>query len=166
MPKATINGVNIYYEVHGQGDPLVLLHHGTGSIKMWEELLPGFAAEYKVISYDRRGFGNSDKGENFRDYYRSEQYILNSIKELSLLLDYLDIKEKVYILGQCEGGAVGFHYVAQNPDMVKAIAISSTMCCRKHQTRASSTQDHIQKDPKDQIQEKSLGFKKKQTKAH
>jgi len=138
MPKVNNNGVNIYYEVHGQGEPLILLHHGAGSTKMWEEVLPGFAAKYKVISYDRRGFGNSDQGEHFRDYYRSEQYILNSVRELSILLEYLDIKNKMYLLGQCEGGAVGFHYAAQNPDRVKAIAISSTMCCSKAGTSQPS----------------------------
>jgi 3-oxoadipate enol-lactonase len=131
MPKVNNNEVNIYYEVQGQGEPLVLLHHGAGSTRMWEDVLTGFTARYKVISYDRRGFGNSDKGEDFRDYYRSEQYILNSVRELSILVEYLDVKNKMYFLGQCEGGAIGFHYAAQNPDKVKAIAISSTMCCAK-----------------------------------
>lgn len=128
MPKANISGVNIYYEVHGQGQPLVLVHHGTGSTKMWEHLLPGFADKYKVILYDRRGFGRSDK-EDFRNYYKSEQYTTNSVRELSILLEYLDIKSKVYILGQCEGGVIVFHFAARNPDIVKAIAVSSTMCC-------------------------------------
>lgn len=131
MPKVNINGVNIYYEVHGQGEPLVLLHHGIGCTEMWGEVLPGFAASYKVILYDRRGFGRSDKGENFRDYYLSEQYNQNSVTELSSLLKYLDIKDKIYVIGQCEGGAVAFHYTAQNPDRVKAIAISSTLCYSK-----------------------------------
>ena len=74
MPKVKIDGADIYYEVHGQGEPLLLLHHGMGCTKMWEKLLPGLAEKYKVIVYDRRGFGGSDKGDNFRDYYRSKQY--------------------------------------------------------------------------------------------
>jgi len=91
-------------------------------------LLGGFTARYKVISYDRRGFGRSEKGENFRDYYRSEQYTQNSVRELSILLEHLHIKDRLYIIGQCEGGVVGFHYAVQNPDRVAAIAISSTLC--------------------------------------
>ncbi len=129
MPKVNINGVNIYYEVHGQGEPLILLHHGFGSTRMWEDLLPGFAAKYEVVSYDRRGFGQSDEGENFQDYYRSEQYTENSVKELSMLLEYLNIKGQICVLGQCEGGVIGFYYTAQHPHRVKAIAISSTLCC-------------------------------------
>jgi len=131
MPKININGVNIHYEVHGQGEPLILLHHGFGSTKMWEDLLPGFAAKYKVVSYDRRGFGESDKGENFWDYYRSGQYNQNSVKELAILLEYLNIKNEIRLLGQCEGGVIGFYYVAQYPQRVKAIAISSTLCYSK-----------------------------------
>ena len=40
MPNTNINGANIYYEIHGEGEPLVMLHHGTGSIRMWKKLLP------------------------------------------------------------------------------------------------------------------------------
>jgi 3-oxoadipate enol-lactonase len=137
MPKTNILGTDIYYEIHGQGEPLVLLHHGMGSVNMWEELLPGFASGYKVIMYDRKGFGKSGR-ENFRDYYRSNRYTQDSVEELSELLDFLDIKDKIYLLCQCEGGVTGFHYAAQNPDRVKAIAISSTMCCSRTETSRSS----------------------------
>ncbi len=146
MPEVTINGVNIYYEVHGKGEPLILLHHGMGSVRMWEKLLPGFVAGYKVISYDRRGFGNSGK-EDFREYYRSEQYTPNSVYELSTLIEYLGIKNKVYLLCQCEGGVIGFHYAAQNPDKVKAIAISSTMCCSKGKTSQPIQSSESKKRP-------------------
>jgi pimeloyl-ACP methyl ester carboxylesterase len=131
MANVSIAGVNIYYEVHGRGEPLILLHHGFGSTKMWEDLLPGFAAKYKVVSYDRRGFGESDKGEHFPDYYRSEQYNRNSIEELSILLEYLNIKDEIRLLGQCEGGVIGFYYAAHYPQKVKAVAISSTLCYSK-----------------------------------
>lgn len=147
MPKANIDGIDIYYEVHGKGEPLVLLHHGTGSVKMWDELLSRFTAGYRVILYDRRGFGNSEKGENFRNYYTSEKYIPNSVRELSILLECLDIRDKVYILGQCEGGAIGFHYAAEYPDMVKAIAISSTMCCSKVTTPQPSPSKESKNPP-------------------
>ncbi len=128
MPTVSIAGVNIYYEVHGQGEPLVLVHHGTGSTKMWEHLLPGFVDKYKVIIYDRKGFGRSGK-EGFEQYYKSDQYTENSIRELSLLLQYLNIKDKIHILGQCEGGVIVVHFAARYPDLVNALAISSTNCC-------------------------------------
>lgn len=128
MPIVSIGEVDIYYEIHGEGEPLILMHHGMGSTRMWKNLLPGFAAGYKVIAYDRRGFGRSGK-EDFRGYYRSDDYVQNSVCELSTLLEHLDIKDNVYIVGQCEAGVTGFHYTTQYPDRIKAIAISSTMCC-------------------------------------
>jgi pimeloyl-ACP methyl ester carboxylesterase len=137
MPYTKIDGIDIYYEIHGQGEPLVLLHHGTASIVMWEKLLPGFASRYRVIMYDRRGFGKSGK-EGFPEYYKNPKYTQNSVDEMSEFLDYLDLKEKFYLLCQCEGGVTGFHYAAQHPDKVKAIAISSTMCCSNAEASRSS----------------------------
>ena len=128
MSKINIDGIDIYYEVHGEGEPLMLLHHGTGCTRIWDNLLSGFTDRFKTILYDRRGFGRSDNGDNFRAYYRSKEYNRNSVREMSLLLEHLNIKGKLYIVGQCEGGVVGFHYARQNPEKVAAIAVSSTMC--------------------------------------
>ncbi len=128
MPVAGIAGGSIYYEIHGQGEPLVLVHHGTGSTRMWEHLLSRFADKYTVILYDRKGFGRSDK-KDFPDCYKSDDYTRNSVKELSDLLQYLNIKDKLYILGQCEGGVIVAHFAARYPELIKAIAISSTNCC-------------------------------------
>jgi pimeloyl-ACP methyl ester carboxylesterase len=146
MPKINIDGVDIYYEIHGEGEPLVLMHHGMGSSRMWDKLLPGFAEKYKVIVYDRRGFGQSGK-EDFRDYYRGDDYVPDSVGELSLLLRCLDINEKVFILGQCEAGVTGFHYAAENPEGVKAIAISSTMCCSRGGTPQPSLPSESRERP-------------------
>jgi pimeloyl-ACP methyl ester carboxylesterase len=131
MPKANINGVNIYYEIHGQGQPLVLIHHGIGSTRMWEEFIPVAASSYKVIVYDRIGFGRSDKGKNFRDYYLGDHYSEDSIKELSGLLEHLNIKQNIRLIGQCEGGVLAFLYAVYNPNAVAAIVASTTLCYSK-----------------------------------
>jgi pimeloyl-ACP methyl ester carboxylesterase len=137
LPIVRIAGVDIYYEIQGHGEPLVLVHHGTGSTKMWEHLLPRFADKYRVILYDRKGFGRSGK-EGFRDYYMSDDYTTNSVTELSDLLQYLNIKDRLYILGQCEGGVIVAHFAARYPDSVKAIAISSTNTCSSAATSQPS----------------------------
>ncbi|MDY6881987.1 MAG: alpha/beta hydrolase [Desulfatiglans sp.] len=131
MPRQRIEGVDIYYEVHGDGDPLILIHHGIGCTRMWEKFLPAFSKCYKVIVYDRRGFGKSEKGEGFRDYYLNDQYNPKSIHELSVLLRHLDVDKPINIVGQCEGGAVGFHFAAEYPERVRAIVSSSTLCYSK-----------------------------------
>lgn len=128
MPTTCINGLEIYYEVHGEGEPLILIHHGFGCTKMWEDVLAYFTEKYKVIMYDRRGFGKSERGGHFREYYLSEQYCDNSVKELAALLEHLDIQDRINIVGQCEGGAIGFHYTVEHPDKVKTIVAASTLC--------------------------------------
>ncbi len=66
MPVADINGINLYYEIQGYGDPVLLLHHGFGCTKMWNKVIPALVQNgYKTICYDRRGYGQSDQGEDF-----------------------------------------------------------------------------------------------------
>ncbi|MDP2647293.1 MAG: alpha/beta hydrolase [Desulfobacterales bacterium] len=128
MPKAKIHGVDIYYEVQGDGETIVLLHHGMGCTGIWEKLIPGFKKKYRTITYDRRGFGKSDPGENFRDYYINDRYCQQSVQELTGLLDHLQVSGRVHVIGQCEGGAIGFHFATCHPDRIKTITASSTLC--------------------------------------
>lgn len=63
MPFEKVNGLHLYYEVHGEGEVIVLLHHGFGSAKIWTGIYPQFVAQgFKVVMYDRRGFGRSEGG--------------------------------------------------------------------------------------------------------
>src|SRR5437773_8990459 len=57
MPYATVNGLNMYYEIHGAGPPLLLLHGGTGSIP--EEWIPFFAPVFQVIAMEQMGHGRT-----------------------------------------------------------------------------------------------------------
>ena len=59
MPFANINGIELYYEVHGEGPALVLAHGGGGSHLSWWQQVPEFSQTYKVITFDHRSFGHS-----------------------------------------------------------------------------------------------------------
>ena len=75
VPFADINGINLYYEIQGFGDPVLLLHHGFGCTKMWDKLVPRLVEQgYKTICYDRRGFGQSEQGEGFDEFYVSDEF--------------------------------------------------------------------------------------------
>lgn len=128
MPFAEIRGKNVYYEVHGEGEPILLLHHGFSSGRMWDGIYPGLVgAGYKVVLYDRRGYGQSEPGNDFEEFYVSDRYCPESVEELAALCDRLDIRS-FNIVGQCEGGVVGVYYAERFPGQVRALAISSTMC--------------------------------------
>ena len=82
MPFAKIDGVNIYYEVHGHGQPVVFLHHGFGSTKIWKHIYPSLVEKgFSNIMYDRRGYGQSEKGSDLQKYYLSDKFRPESVVE-------------------------------------------------------------------------------------
>jgi len=123
-----IKGVNIYYEIHGDGDSIVLLHHGFGCSKMWKDIYTSLVVKgYRVIIYDRRGYGQSEQGTGFEKYYVDDNFRSESIKELSILMKILNIKS-FHIVGQCEGGVIAIDYAVKYPDQINTVVISSTQC--------------------------------------
>lgn len=128
MPVAEINGIKLHYEIQGYGDPVLLLHHGFGCSKMWDKTVASLVEQgYKTVCYDRRGFGQSEQGASFEDFYVSDRYRPESVDELESLRDWLGI-DSFHIVGQCEGGVVAVDYAARYPHRVKSIVISSTLC--------------------------------------
>ncbi len=128
MAFTDINGMKIYYEIHGNGETIVLLHHGFGCAKMWKDICPPLLEKgYQVVMYDRRGYGRSDDKKNFREFYVSDRFRPESINELNQMMDFLQINS-FHLVGQCEGGVVAVDYAAEFPGRVKTIATSSTQC--------------------------------------
>jgi pimeloyl-ACP methyl ester carboxylesterase len=128
LPIADIDGTNRYYEIHGQGEPLLLLHHGFGCTKIWDKIVPSLVENgYKTICYDRRGYGQSDHGERFWDFYLSDEFRPESVRELESLRHWLGV-DSFHVVGQCEGGVVAVDYAAKYPERVKNVVISSTLC--------------------------------------
>ncbi|MGD8967026.1 MAG: alpha/beta fold hydrolase, partial [Anaerolineae bacterium] len=63
MPKAHANGIDIYYEIHGSGDPLILINGLGYDLWMWHKMVPGLTEHFQVIVFDNRGVGQTDKPE-------------------------------------------------------------------------------------------------------
>ena len=128
MPFEKVNNLHVYYEVHGEGQPVIMMHHGFGSTKIWKGIYPQFVAEgYKVVLYDRRGYGRSEPGHDFQEFYESDRYVPESAEELRVLKEILGIGE-CHLVGQCEGGVVGAEYAARYPQEVKTLTTASTQC--------------------------------------
>ncbi len=131
MPVERINGVPIYYECHGEnGDKgaIVLLHHGFGCTKIWKEIYPRLAEKgYRILMYDRRGYGRSEEGSGFMEFYVSDRFRSESVEEMRTLVAAMGIK-RFHVIGQCEGGVVAADYAARHPNQVESMVISSTQC--------------------------------------
>jgi len=61
MAKVSVNGCEFYYEVHGQGDPLVLIMGLRRNVEWWYRQIPALSKHFQVIAFDNRGAGRSDK---------------------------------------------------------------------------------------------------------
>ncbi len=129
MPFESVNGIKIYYENYGKGDEkgtILLLHHGFGCVKTWEEISPRFVdGGYRVIMYDRRGYGRSEKGPGFMDFYVSDRFRPEGVEEMAALMNFFGI-DRFHVIGQCEGGVVGVDYAEKFPDQIQTMVIAST----------------------------------------
>lgn len=128
MPMLKIDGLDTYYETHGQGETLVLLHNGFACAMMWEGIYGMLVQEgFRVLMYDRRGFGRSDGGADFARYYRGARFREQSVSAMDQLVTQLGI-ERFHIVGQCEGGVVGVDYAVRYPERVRTLVTASTLC--------------------------------------
>jgi pimeloyl-ACP methyl ester carboxylesterase len=130
MPFETINNHKIYFEIHGETEEtVVLLHHGFGSTKIWKGIYPALVSNgFKVLMFDRRGFGRSEEGSDFQEFYENEiRYRTESVGELRQLISLFDIGP-CHLLGQCEGGVVGVDYAVAYPEDVLSLTAASTQC--------------------------------------
>ena len=128
MPFLTVDGLSTYYESHGNGDTIVLLHNGFSCTKMWKDIVPGLvAAGYRVVLFDRRGYGRSDPGPDFEAFYTGDGFRRAAVDHMASLMGQLGL-HRFHIVGQCEGGVVGVDYAVRHPGQVATLTTASTMC--------------------------------------
>lgn len=119
MPTATVNNMDIYYEQHGQGEPLLLITGYGADHLMWTNVLPSLAAKYQVTVIDNRDCGLSQQQAD-RDYS-----ILDMAVDTAQLLEYLKIK-KTHVIGHSMGGAIAQELALHYPDKVQKLMLYAT----------------------------------------
>ncbi len=123
MPQETINGYKMHYEVHGQGDVLVMIHGGLGGGEGSAAMVDNFAASYsdrfQIIFYDRRAAGRS---ETPADGYSMG----NQVEDLRALLQRLGVS-RAHVLGSSGGGPIALGMALDHPDMVDTLLLINTM---------------------------------------
>ncbi|GAC1398339.1 MAG: alpha/beta hydrolase [Ktedonobacteraceae bacterium] len=108
---AEVNGTRLYYEVVGEGHPLMLIHGGLVDRRLWDDQFDAFAQHYRVLRYDVRGFGNSSVPTH-GDF--------TMVDDLYHLLKFLGI-EKTYLMGLSMGGGIAIDFTLAYPEMVDAL---------------------------------------------
>ncbi|MBI4339319.1 MAG: alpha/beta hydrolase [Chloroflexi bacterium] len=118
MPKVSVNGVNIFYEVTGTGVPLVWSHELAGDHRSWDAQVNYFSRRYQVITYNDRGYPPSDVPVGDA-HYSQEQ----SVDDLYKLLLYLGIGQ-AYVGGLSMGGGLALVFGLAHPEMCRALIIA------------------------------------------
>jgi len=107
-----VEGGQIYYEVAGEGHPLVLIHAGVAHLDMWNYQWEAFTQRYRCIRYDTRGFGRSKTD--------SEEVSFSNRQDLYDLLKHLGV-DKTYVMGVSRGGQIATDFTLERPEMVDAL---------------------------------------------
>ncbi|MFG3579047.1 alpha/beta fold hydrolase [Micromonospora chersina] len=123
MTYADVNGVRLWYEVHGTGRPLVLLHGGYGSTEMFAPVLPHLVTRRHVVAVDLQGHGRT------ADVDRPLRYE-SMAEDVAALLRHLDLPA-ADVLGYSLGGGVALRAAIQHPQLVRRLVLVSTPCRRQ-----------------------------------
>ena len=115
MPAITINGINLYYEEQGAGEPVLFIHGLGSSGQDWELQAAAFSPHYRVITYDLRGHGRSDKPAG---PYSMTQFA----GDAAALLQSLGIAS-AHVVGLSLGGGVAFQLAVDQPALVRSLTI-------------------------------------------
>ena len=117
---APVNGIKVYYEVYGEGKPIVLLHGAFYTIGMnWGQLIPELSKTRKVIAIEMQGHGHTPFSER-------KLSITTLASDVEKIMDYLKI-DSADIAGYSMGGSVAYQFAVQNPKRLrKLVIISST----------------------------------------
>ncbi len=121
MAYATINGIEINYELHGSdGEPLVLVHGYTGDLTDWRRQLPEFAPTNRVLIMDHRGHGQSEAPKD-----RSSYSVLQMADDVEALVSEVGF-DRYHLLGHSMGGAVVQEIALRHPGRLMSLTLEDT----------------------------------------
>lgn len=118
MPTVNANNIAIYYEIHGAGEPLMLISGLNSDHTLYRGIVPQLAERYQVIVFDNRGVGQTEKPDI--------PYSIEMMAEDTAgLLSVLGI-ERAHILGASMGGRIAVALALQHPELVESLILVST----------------------------------------
>ena len=109
---AKVNAESLYYEIAGEGPPLVLIHGWSLNLRMWDPQVAAWSRQFRVIRYDRRGFGKSSGNED----------VTWDAEDLRALLDEIGAT-RVHILGMSQGARAALAFARRYPERVSSLTL-------------------------------------------
>ena len=135
MPETQVADISIYYETHGEGDPLVLIMGLGGGSSLWWRQVAFFSPEYQVITFDSRGVGRSEKPDT--------PYSMDMlVDDAAGLMETLGIAS-AHVYGVSMGGMVAQELALRHPKLVSSLVLGATTCGGRHAVMAD--QDTLQR---------------------
>jgi len=120
MPTVKANDINIYYEIHGEGEPLLMIQGYSFNSGHWFTLAPEMAKYYRAIIFDNRGTGRTDKPE---PPYTMKMFAADA----KALLDAIGI-DKANVFGVSMGGMIAQEFALDYPDRVLNLIVGCSNC--------------------------------------
>ncbi len=118
MPKALVNGINLYYEVHGRGEPLVLVAGMGADHRSWLPQMRPFKRHFSVITFDGRGIGKTDRPPGLYSFDTLAADVIG-------LLDHLSL-DRAHVLGESLGGIVAQEVAIGYPRRVMKLILANS----------------------------------------
>lgn len=136
MPYCPVNGIELYYESHGEGAPVVFVHGAGGNHASWFRQTLAFATTRRVVVYDQRGFGNSEDPDKLG---RSAM-----VDDLEGLLDHLKIS-RAALVAQSLGGGTCAGFTVRHPARVAGLALCDTLAGIRLPPDVAASMDEVNK---------------------
>jgi 3-oxoadipate enol-lactonase len=132
MPYAPINGIDLYYEEHGKGFPVVLAHGAGGNHLSWWQQVPALSRHHRCVTFDHRGWGLShDADDGGPEVF---------IDDLIALLDHLEIEQAV-LIGQSMGGYSCLGVALAQPQRVKGLLLANTFAGMRREVWLAASEE-------------------------
>ena len=109
------NGIRVYYEVYGEGEPLLLIHGGTATSRAWASHLPAFTEHFRVFTPDSRGHGRTDNPTGELDYRVMADDVAALVSVLGL--------QRPLVLGYSDGGQIALELGMRYPGLARALVL-------------------------------------------
>jgi pimeloyl-ACP methyl ester carboxylesterase len=139
MPRVKVGDINLYYEIHGKGEPFVYINGFGATTETLTDRIAAFTKDYRVIIYDTRGAGLSDAPNiPYTPAMMAD--------DLAGLLDAIGVKA-AHICGESFGGMIAQHFVLGYPQKVTSLILRCTTCGGPHSAPHDPEYDRLYTDP-------------------